>query len=77
MSDVSKEKRNKIAQEIGWTPRRIQGYVDGRFYHRSGHDMPGWHKVDMDEYSKGFRTGYYEQDDQLSAADIQKQSSAR
>ena len=66
MKDLSKEKRNKIAQQmVGWTPRRIQGYVDGRFYNRSGLDMPEWHKLDMDDYSKGFRSGYNEQNDSL------------
>ena len=58
MSDSMNEKRAKIAQDIGWTPRRVQGYEDGRFYQQSGHDMPWCHEVDMDEYSKGFRTGY-------------------
>jgi hypothetical protein len=72
MSDSMKEKRAKIAQEIGWTPRRVQGYEDGRFYQQSGHGMPWCHEVDMDEYSKGFRTGYYAQACSLSISNIRE-----
>jgi len=71
MSELSKEKRDEIAQAIGWNPQRVQGYVDGKFYQRSKLDMPGSHVGDMDEYSKGFRTGYYKQDDPLSDTDAQ------
>ena len=39
--------------------------------------MPQCHKIDMDEYSKGFRAGYYKQDDPLTEANIQRMSSAR
>jgi hypothetical protein len=63
MSDLTKEKRDKVAQEIGWTPCRVQGYEDGRIYQRRAQDMPKCHEVDMDEYSKGFRTGFYKRDD--------------
>ena len=61
-----------LAQEMGWNPRRIHGYVDGEFYQRFKQDMPGCHKVGMDEYSKGFRTGYYKRDDPLSEANIRE-----
>ena len=59
MSETTQEKRDKIALKIGWTPRRVLGYEDGRYYQRSGHDIPWCLEVEMDEYSKGFRTGYY------------------
>ena len=72
MSDLTKEKTDKIAQELGWTPRRTQGYVEGRFCQRNGHYMPECYKIGMDEFSKGFRTGYYKQDDPLSKTNIQK-----
>ncbi len=63
MSDLAKEKRDKIAQETGWSPRRVQGYVEGKFYQRSEQDMPACLKVYLDEYSKGFRAGYHSRDD--------------
>ena len=64
MSDLSKEKRIKIEQEMeGWTPRRTQGYVEGRFCQRNGQYMAECYEFGMDEYSKGFRAGYYSRDD--------------
>jgi len=77
MSDSTNEKRDKIAQEIGWTPHRVQGYENGRFCQRSGNDMPWCHEVDMDEYSKGFRTGYYAQACSLSVSNIRETLTAR
>jgi hypothetical protein len=72
MSDFSKYMRDELAQEMGWTPRRAQGYVDGETYQRIGQDMPGCHKDDLDEYSKGFRTGYYTQACSLSISNIRE-----
>ena len=63
MKDLSKEERSAFAQEMGWTLKLAQGYVDGEFYQRFGQDMPECHKVSMDEYSKGFRAGYHSRDD--------------
>lgn len=63
MSDLSKERRNKIAQEMYWTPQRIQGWVDGMYCQRSGNDAPTCLKIGIDDYSKGFRDGYYSRDD--------------
>ena len=77
MSDLLKRKRDKLAQEMGWTPRRTQGYVDGETYQRIGQDMPRCHKDDMDEYSKGFRTGYYTLACSLSISDIRETLTAR
>ncbi len=77
MSDMLKDERDELAQEMGWTPRRAKGYVDGKTYQRSGQDMPGCHKVDMDEYSDGFRTGYYTQACSLSISSIREALTAR
>ncbi len=77
MSDLAIEKRNKIARSMGWTSRRAAGYIEGRFYRRSGQDMPKCHQVGSDDYSKGFRTGYNRQSDPDSEANIQNKSSAR
>jgi hypothetical protein len=73
MSDLAIEKRNKIAQAMGWTSRRAAGYIEGRFYRRSGQDMPKCHQVGMDDYSKGFRIGYNRQNHPDSEANIQKE----
>ena len=63
MTHLSKEKGEKIAQEMFWSPQRIQGCVDGMYCQRSGHDMPGCNKGSKDDYSKGFRAGYYGRND--------------
>ena len=76
MTHLSKEKGKKIAQEMYWTQRRAQGYQDGEYCQRSGQDMPECHKVGMDEYSKGFRTGYYMQNDPDSESEIKNKSAA-
>ena len=70
MSDMLKEKRDELALEMGWTLQRAQGYVDGETVQQSGQDLPGCHKAGMDEYSKGFRTGYYTQACSLSISTI-------
>lgn len=73
MSDLAIEKRDKIAQAMGWTSRRAAGYIEGRFYRRSGQDMPKCHKVSMADYSKGFRIGYNRQNHPDSEANIPKE----
>ncbi len=77
MSDLLKEKRDELAQQMGWTLQRAEGYVDGETAQQSGQELPGCHKVAMDEYSKGFRTGFYKQNDADSVSNIKNKSSAR
>ena len=72
MSDLVKEKRDELAQEMGWSLERAQGYVDGETSERTGQEIPAYHKVAMDDYSKGFRTGYYTQACSLSVRDIRE-----
>jgi hypothetical protein len=73
MGDLAKEKRDKIAQKMGWSQRRAQGYIEGRFYRRSGQDMPECHQAGRDDYSKGFKIGYNRQNHPDSEAKIQKE----
>lgn len=72
MSDFMNEKRDELAQEMGWSQDRAQGYVDGESTERNGLEMPPFHKVAMDDYSKGFRTGYYTQACSVSVKDIRE-----
>ena len=76
MSDLMKEKRDELAQEMGWSLDRAQGYVDGESSERNGLEMPAFHRVAMDDYSKGFRTGYYTQACSVSVKDIREAVSA-
>ena len=70
MSDLLKEKTDELAREMGWTLLRAQGYVDGEVAQKDGQDLPECHKDNMDEYSQGFRTGYYTQACSLSISTI-------
>ena len=73
---LSNEVRRNIAQDMSWPRLRAQGCDDGEFYKLSGQNMPECLLSGMDEYSKGFRAGYYKQIDSDSVANIQKDSPA-
>jgi hypothetical protein len=70
MKDLLREKRNELAEEMTWTLKRAQGYVDGEISQQNGTELSESHKYGMDEYSKGFRTGYYTQACSLSITSI-------
>ena len=61
MKQVSTEKSQALVEEMGWTMERANGYVDGETYRRRGLEISTNHKIAMDEYAQGFRTGYYKQ----------------
>jgi hypothetical protein len=77
MKDLLTEKRNELALEMCWTLKRAQGYVDGELSQRNGTELSESYKYGMDEYSKGFRTGYYTQACSLSITDIRAALSAQ
>jgi hypothetical protein len=77
MKDFLVEKRNELAQEMSWTLKRAQGYVDGEISQRNGTDLSESCKYGMDEYSKGFRNGYYTCACSLSISDIRETLTAR
>ena len=62
----------QLVEEMGWSMERAQGYVDGGVCHQSGEDLATNHRFGMDEYSKGFRTGYYTQACSLSISSIRQ-----
>ena len=67
-SDVAKVK--DFAEEMGWSMERTRGYLDGVACQQTGQVLASHHKFSMDEYSKGFRTGYYTQACSLSISSI-------
>ena len=73
---LSDEVRRKVSQDISWSRLRAQGCDDGEFYKLSGQVVPEWLQSGMDEYSKGFRAGYYKLNDPDSVANIQEDSLA-
>ena len=49
-----------VAQRNGWSFSRAQGFVDGEMSRRRGAPPSIYARVGIDEYSLGFRAGYYE-----------------
>ena len=76
MKDVFTEKSQTLAEEMGWTMRRAEGYVDGETYRRRGLEISTYHKIALDEYAQGFRIGYYKQACSLPSDDSQETTAA-
>jgi hypothetical protein len=49
-----------LAERYGWSIARAQGFVDGEMFRRRGVPPSTYARVGIDEYSLGFRAGYYE-----------------
>ena len=77
MSEFSKKKRDRLSQELDWSLDRAQGYVDGEACQLRGHELSANYQSGMDEYSKGFRTGYYTQACSLSILEMREVLTAR
>ena len=54
-----KEKSQVLAEQYGWPLPSAKGYVDGDRF-RKRHEEPPIHAlVGIDDYSEGFRAGYF------------------
>ena len=60
MRVLSKEKFKVLAEERGWSLAHAAGFVDGESCRRRGKRPPKYVLVCLDEYSQGFRAGYFE-----------------
>lgn len=49
-----------LAERNGWSIARAQGFVDGEISRRRGAAPSTYARVGIDDYSQGFRAGYYE-----------------
>jgi hypothetical protein len=49
-----------LAERNGWSIARAQGFVDGEMARRRGAPPSTYARVGIDDYSLGFRAGYYE-----------------
>jgi hypothetical protein len=49
-----------LAERYGWSIARAQGFVDGEMARRRGAAPSAYAQVGIDDYSLGFRAGYYE-----------------
>ena len=71
MKVLSKEKFKVLAEERGWSLSRAEGFVDGESYRRRGKRPPKYVLVCLDDYSQGFRAGYFERQN-LDAAFVRE-----
>ena len=62
MDASSNDKARAIAEKMGWPLTRAEGYVEGQHYRREGFKPTAYQKVGVDDYAKGFRAGFYEQE---------------
>lgn len=60
MKVVPKDKLRTLVEANGWSPDRARGYVEGEIHRLQG-GTPSKHcLIGIDEYSLGFRAGYFE-----------------
>ena len=60
MHYLTKEKTKVLAEKNGWSLAHAEGFVDGEAYRRRGLAPSKHAQVGIDDYSLGFRAGYYE-----------------
>jgi hypothetical protein len=60
MKVLSKEKVKVLKELNGWSLAQAEGFVDGEACRRRGTPPPKHAQVGIDDYSLGFRAGYYE-----------------
>ena len=56
-----------LAQQNGWSTIYTEGYLEGRYHHRLGKPPGAYLRVGIDEYTLGFRAGYFERKNPESA----------
>jgi hypothetical protein len=54
-----KEKSKVLAERFGWPVESAEGYVDGESFRKRRKDPPDHLLVGIDDYSIGFRAGYF------------------
>ena len=59
MRVLSEEKIRIVAERNGWSRTLAKGYVDGQSLRRRGETPSRYVQVGFDEYSLGFRAGFY------------------
>jgi hypothetical protein len=60
MHYLTKEKTKVLAERNGWSLAHAEGFVDGEAFRRRGLAPSKHAQVGIDDYSLGFRAGYYE-----------------
>lgn len=53
------QKSHILAEDYGWPLPSAKGYVDGEAFRKRRKEPPVHALVGIDDYSEGFRAGYY------------------
>ncbi len=67
MKLLSIEKFRILAQKTGWSLEYSEGYVDGEVFRKRGKPPSQLALIGVDQYSSGFRAGYFERQGTSSA----------
>jgi len=54
-----KQKSQVLAEQYGWPLLSAKGYVDGETFRKWRKEPPLYALVGIDDYSEGFRAGYF------------------
>jgi len=77
MKVLSTEKSKLLAEQNGWSLAHAQGFVDGETSRRLG-KTPSLHAlVGIDEYSSGFRAGFFERQAQETQGAVPESAARR
>lgn len=60
MKVLSEEKVKVLAEKNSWSLNHAEGYIEGETFRRRGMTPSKYAQIGIDEYSLGFRAGYYE-----------------
>jgi hypothetical protein len=60
MKVFTEERVKVIADKNGWSQAYAQGFVEGESFRRHGSKPSKYAEIGIDDYSLGFRAGYYE-----------------
>ncbi|MEO8005733.1 MAG: hypothetical protein ABI771_12550 [Betaproteobacteria bacterium] len=77
MKVISKEQIKALMEANGWSIERAEGYADGETYRRRDEKPSAYAQIGIDEYSQGFRAGFYERPNYPSPANFTDFSIAR
>ena len=67
MKILSAQKSKSLAEENGWSLEFANGYVKGEISRRSSDKLSSYFMVGLDDYSLGYRAGYFERQIPASA----------
>jgi hypothetical protein len=77
MEILSRDKIEVLAKMNGWSLPRAEGYLDGESCRRRGKTPSTYAQIGIDEYSLGFRAGYYERSSLASVISFPRRPLAR